>query len=124
MSSVSSVSNRPHSFVPSSLITGTSILRLQLKKYHLVGVTIILAIPLIIAAFKVKNLEYFGRKFKKWRNKNFPIHFRSRGKEGKDEDDPDFEEEENPKAVWKIRRLYWGGPEPAGDKRRMADDID
>ncbi len=63
------------------------------------------AIPLIIAAFKVRRLQYVWESVKKFRNTVFPLHMMSR------DGIPDLEEGESP-PKWIIGRFYWGGPSP------------
>jgi hypothetical protein len=73
-----------------------------------------MAIPLVIAAFKVRRLQSGWEKMKKFRKHVFPLHLASR--HGPPE--PYEEEGEMKPLFW---RFYWGGPSPRRDDR--PDDI-
>jgi hypothetical protein len=73
-----------------------------------------LAIPLIIAAFKVRRLQRGWERAKEFRKDVFPLHFA--GKKG-----PPAPEEGDTKIEWKVGRFYWGGPSPRRDDQ--PDDI-
>lgn len=78
------------------------------------GFTLGLAIPLIIAAFKVRRLQAGWNNIKKFRQRVFPLHLA--GRDGPPE--PDEEDGEITPLFW---RFYWGGPPPRRDDQ--SEDI-
>jgi hypothetical protein len=72
-----------------------------------VGFAIALAIPLIIAAFKVRRLQHIWEDVKKFRKQIFPLHMM-------DNEMPTVEEGKSKPTVL-CGPFYWGGPSPRGD---------
>jgi hypothetical protein len=64
-----------------------------------------MAVPLIIAAFKIRRLQSVWKKMKRLRLRIVPIHLA--GKRGTPEPEPGGEE-----GMQIFGRFYWGGPSP------------
>jgi hypothetical protein len=82
------------------------ILLFRIDWYAAVGATLIMAVPLIIAAFKVRRLQSGWKRMKEIRLTVFPLHFA--GRNGIPEPDEPGGERGQP-ILW---RLYWKGPSP------------
>lgn len=74
-----------------------------------VGLTLALAMPLVMAAFKVHRLMTQWKKIKQWRWRVFPLHWA--GKDGPRRDEGD------PPVILRLGRFYYGGSPP---RRQMT----
>lgn len=92
------------------------------------GVTVILAVPLIITAFQVSKLEAGYKVIVEWRRKNFPLHWErcydappgANVLKTPSLDIPQEETDEDT-PTWKLGRMYWGGKQPI---RRRSEAVE